>query len=109
MDTPDAHIGLDFMKWHGAGNDFVIIDSRSQPARVTAGLARALGDRHKGAGFDQLAEIRSSDAADIDLDFWNADGSRAGACGNATRCVARFVMDETSRGRLSISYCTRHT
>lgn len=101
-----AHIGSDtglaFMKWHGAGNDFVIIDSRGREAVTTAALARGLGDRHRGVGFDQLAEIRSSDAADVDLDFWNSDGSRAEACGNATRCVARYVMDQTGKTSLTL-------
>ncbi len=80
------------MKMHGAGNDFVVIDSRGRGAVMTAGLARALGDRHCGVGFDQLAEIRDHAAADFELDFWNSDGSRAGACGNATRCVSDYVM-----------------
>ena len=93
---------LDFMKWHGAGNDFVIIDSRGRSARMSRGLAAGLGDRHRGVGFDQLAEIRNADDADIALDFWNADGSRAGACGNATRCVARYVMDQAGTDRLRI-------
>jgi diaminopimelate epimerase len=95
-------MGLAFMKWHGAGNDFVIIDSRGRDSVVSEALARALGDRNRGVGFDQLAEIRNSDAADIDLVFWNSDGSRAEACGNATRCVARLVMDETGRTGLTI-------
>lgn len=90
------------MKWHGAGNDFVIIDSRGQDSRVSTRLAAAMGDRHKGVGFDQLAEIRDSDMADIDLRFWNSDGSTAGACGNATRCVARYMMDRLGREQLSI-------
>ena len=102
--------GLRFFKMHGAGNDFVIIDSRGREAVVTPGLARALGDRNRGVGFDQLAEIRSSEEADFALDFWNNDGSRAGACGNATRCVSDYVMRGagqsavdliTARGRLS--------
>jgi diaminopimelate epimerase len=84
--------GLPFMKMHGAGNDFVVIDSRGRGAVVTAALARALGDRNRGVGFDQLAEIRDADGADFALDFWNNDGSRADACGNATRCVADYVM-----------------
>ncbi len=98
--------GLPFRKMHGAGNDFVVIDSRGAGARVTPELARALGDRHRGVGFDQLAEIRDdAGGADIALDFWNADGSMAGACGNATRCVADLVMGEaatirTARGVL---------
>lgn len=69
---------------------------------VTAGLAQALGDRHRGAGFDQLAEMRLTGGADLALDFWNADGSRAGACGNATRCVASHVMDETGAPSVTI-------
>jgi diaminopimelate epimerase len=85
--------GLPFMKMHGAGNDFVIVDSRGRGAVTTAALVAALGDRHRGVGFDQLAEIREAADADYALDFWNADGSRAGACGNASRCVADHMMD----------------
>ncbi|MDT8858016.1 diaminopimelate epimerase [Paracoccaceae bacterium Fryx2] len=84
--------GLPFMKMHGLGNDFVVIDSRGRGAVTTPALARALGDRHRGVGFDQLAEIRDAEDADFALVFWNGDGSRAGACGNATRCVCDHVM-----------------
>jgi diaminopimelate epimerase len=94
--------GLDFMKMHGLGNDFVVIDSRGQSSVVTPGLARALGDRHRGVGFDQLAEIRDDRDADIALDFWNADGTQAQACGNATRCVAQHVMAETGAVAITI-------
>jgi diaminopimelate epimerase len=90
------------MKMHGAGNDFIIVDSRGQTPVMTAGLARALGDRHRGVGFDQLAEMRDSEDADLALDFWNADGSRAGACGNATRCVADHVMRERNQTKLTL-------
>lgn len=93
---------LPFIKMHGLGNDFVIIDSRGREAIVTPDLARAVGDRHFGVGFDQLAELRDSDQADIDLDFWNSDGTRAGACGNATRCVGRLMLDETGRDEITI-------
>ena len=91
MDTL-AQTGLPFMKMHGAGNDFVVIDSRGREAVMTAGLAKALGDRNRGVGFDQLAEITSSADADFKLAFWNSDGTQAGACGNATRCVSDYVM-----------------
>ncbi len=94
--------GLGFMKMHGAGNDFVIIDSRGRGAVVTAALARALGDRNRGVGFDQLAEIRSSDTADFALDFWNSDGSQAEACGNATRCVSDYVMRQSGRDAVDL-------
>ena len=90
-------LGLPFVKMHGLGNDFVIIDSRLTGVRMTPALARALGDRNRGVGFDQLAEISTADGADFTLDFWNADGSRAGACGNATRCVSELVMRQTGQ------------
>jgi diaminopimelate epimerase len=101
MDT-GAETGLPFMKMHGAGNDFLVIDSRGRGAVVTAGLARALGDRNRGVGFDQLAEITDAPAADFGLVFWNSDGSRAGACGNATRCVSDYVMQGLGAERISL-------
>lgn len=104
MDQHHLPSGLAFSKMHGAGNDFVVVDSRGAGSRVvTAALARGLGDRHRGVGFDQLVEIRPGGAgADVGLEFWNADGTMAGACGNATRCVADRVMAETGRDRLAI-------
>ncbi len=94
--------GLPFMKMHGLGNDFVVIDRRSGGAPVDARLAQALGDRHRGVGFDQLAVMEPGGAADVTLTFYNADGSVAGACGNATRCVARHLMHETGSDRLTL-------
>ncbi|SDX84176.1 diaminopimelate epimerase [Albimonas donghaensis] len=94
---------LRFRKMHGLGNDFVVIDARAGDARVTPALARALGDRHRGVGFDQLAEllpVPEGDAAALRIRFWNADGSTAGACGNATRCVASLAMAETGADAL---------
>jgi diaminopimelate epimerase len=92
MQIKDISHGLPFMKMHGLGNDFVVIDSRGREAVTTPALARAVGSRHFGVGFDQLAEIRDGEGSDITLDFWNSDGTRAQACGNATRCVAAYVL-----------------
>ena len=92
-----------FMKMHGLGNDFVVIDARAQSLEMTESLARALGDRHRGVGFYQLAVILRTDSiADAYLKFYNSDGSTAGACGNATRCIARYLMDETGDELLSL-------
>ena len=102
MEDTVSNDGLAFMKMHGAGNDFVVIDSRGCPPVTTAALARALGDRHRGVGFDQLAEVRDAEGADFALDFWNSDGSGAEACGNATRCVADHVMAELGRDRVTL-------
>lgn len=97
-----APSGLPFRKMHGAGNDFVVIDRRAGGPAVTPTLARAVGDRHRGVGFDQLAELVPAPDADLGLVFWNADGSTAGACGNATRCVAALVMGQTGAEALTI-------
>jgi len=93
MTDTAVHTGLPFMKMHGLGNDFVVIDARLQAQPVTAALARALADRNRGVGFDQLAVISNHPDAEAALTFFNADGSLSGACGNATRCIARHEMD----------------
>jgi diaminopimelate epimerase len=93
---------LSFMKMHGAGNDFVVVDARGGGPGMTPDLALALGDRHRGIGFDQLAMIGQSAAADLALEFWNSDGSRSAACGNATRCIAAWEMARTDRDALRI-------
>lgn len=106
MNQKNTSAGTAFLKMHGLGNDFVVIDSRGRGpglgAIVTPALARALGDRNRGVGFDQLAEIRDAAGADFTLDFWNVDGSRAGACGNATRCVSDLVMRQTGANSVSL-------
>ncbi|MCV6823155.1 MULTISPECIES: diaminopimelate epimerase [Halocynthiibacter] len=93
---------LPFMKMHGLGNDFVVIDSRQTGAIVTPDLARAVGHRHTGVGFDQLAEILKSNETDAELVFYNSDGSTSGACGNATRCIARYLMNESGAEKISL-------
>ncbi|WP_343080273.1 diaminopimelate epimerase [Ostreiculturibacter nitratireducens] len=102
MSNAPSSNGLAFMKMHGLGNDFVVIDQRSASTRVTPALARALGDRHRGVGFDQLATIETDAEADARLTFWNADGSLSATCGNATRCIARHLMDQTGKDRLTL-------
>ncbi len=100
--------GLRFRKSHGLGNDFVLLDQREAAVALTPELVRAIGDRHRGVGFDQLAEILPDPEADARLIFWNADGSQAGACGNATRCIGDLLINgtgqvtlKTAHGRLS--------
>jgi diaminopimelate epimerase len=86
--------GLPFRKMHGLGNDCVVLDARARPIELSAAAIRRIGDRHRGVGFDQLVLLRPAADAAAALLFFNADGSAAGACGNATRCVARLLMDE---------------
>jgi len=85
--------GLTFLKMHGLGNDFVVVDTRGRTNPMTPALARAIGDRHFGIGFDQLALIRDEGGV-VAVDYWNSDGTLSNACGNATRCVARLIMAE---------------
>jgi len=89
--------GRHFLKMNGLGNDFVILDGRTTPVVVEPTAARAIADRAHGIGFDQLIVLEPSARADLAMRILNADGSEAGACGNATRCIARLVMDETGR------------
>ena len=91
-----------FMKMHGLGNDFVVLDGRARKLAMTPALATALADRHRGVGFDQLAVIVPGAEVDAELIFYNADGSISAACGNATRCIARHLMDETGKTRLRL-------
>lgn len=92
--TQSASISLPFLKMHGLGNDFVVIDGRGARAVPDITTIRAMGDRHRGVGFDQLALILDDNATDAQVRFYNTDGSEAGACGNATRCVADLLMRE---------------
>ncbi len=101
MSAPDTP-SLPFMKMHGLGNDFVVIDARARAVDLTPALVRAIGERHTGVGFDQLAVIELAEGADARLTFHNADGSTAGACGNATRCIARHLMDESAARELRL-------
>ncbi len=101
MDATDI-IGIPFMKMHGLGNDFVVIDRRQGGANIAPKLARVAGDRRRGIGFDQLAVIDSDQEAAARLTFFNPDGSVSAACGNATRCIARYLMDEMGLGALML-------
>ncbi|MBL4751438.1 MAG: diaminopimelate epimerase [Amylibacter sp.] len=102
MDTNAHTKGLPFLKMHGLGNDFVIIDARKEKNPVTAAMAKAIGSRFFGVGFDQLAVLHEATDADVAVDFWNSDGSMADACGNASRCIARLIMDESGRDSIML-------
>jgi diaminopimelate epimerase len=80
-----------FHKMHGLGNDFVILDGREEPLAMSQDRARALSDRRRGIGCDQLILLEPSEPADLKMRIFNADGSEVGACGNATRCVIKLT------------------
>lgn len=105
-----------FIKMHGLGNDFVVIDAREVAGRavaadaqtpMTPARAHAIADRRTGIGCDQLIMLSPSTIADVRMRIWNADGSEVESCGNATRCVASLIghdaQIETAGGLLSAS------
>ena len=85
---------IPFLKMHGTGNDFVVIDGRAHSAVLTAETVKRLADRHFGIGCDQLVVLNPSAQADAAMAIYNADGSTIATCGNATRCVAHILMGE---------------
>lgn len=86
---------LRFHKMHGLGNDFVILDARQGAVALDAARVRAIADRHRGVGCDQLILLSPSAIADVEMRIWNSDGGEVEACGNATRCVALLEGGET--------------
>lgn len=98
---------VDFTKMHGLGNDFVVLDARTErlPALDNA-IARAISDRHTGIGCDQLILLEPSDAADFRMRIFNSDGGEVEACGNASRAVALLhgtaASVETSGGVIRV-------
>ena len=87
---------LAFTKMHGAGNDFVIVDGVTQAVNLNTNHLRRLADRHRGIGCDQILMVTPPDSPDADFRYhvFNADGSRAGQCGNGARCVGRFLREK---------------
>lgn len=82
-----------FLKMHGAGNDYIYFDCLREPIADMGGVARRLSDRHKGIGGDGAVFICPSEVADARMRMFNADGSEGNMCGNAIRCVGKFVFD----------------
>ncbi len=91
-----------FLKMHGAGNDFVVLDARAHPLDLAPAAAARIADRHRGVGCDQIILIEPDDGAAAFMRILNADGSESGACGNATRCVAALLAAETGARHLVI-------
>lgn len=91
-----------FLKMHGTGNDFVLLDARDQSLTLSSETVKRLADRHFGIGCDQLLLLEKSSSADAKMRIFNADGSEISTCGNATRCVADFLMGESGKPEASI-------
>jgi len=82
-----------FFKYHGLGNDFVILDRRASGVDIDAPTSRRLCDRRKGVGADGVLVVTNSPSASARMIVHNADGSNAETCGNGIRCVAKYLVD----------------
>lgn len=96
-------MNIPFRKMHGLGNDFVVVDGRDKDWLLSRDQVRLMSDRRFGIGCDQFIIMEPVDGdADIFMRIYNPDGSESGACGNATRCVASLLIEETAKDRVVI-------
>ena len=93
-----------FTKMHGAGNDYIYVNCFEEKVEDINATAKKVSDRHFGIGSDGLVLICPSDKADFRMDMYNSDGSQAEMCGNATRCVGKYVYDRglTDKTRVTL-------
>jgi diaminopimelate epimerase len=96
-----------FAKYHGTGNDFVLVEDMRDELRLEPALIAALCDRHRGVGADGLIRIAPADDADFFMDYSNADGEVAEMCGNGIRCLAKYVYDRGLTTATEIDVLTR--
>lgn len=85
---------LQFVKMHGAGNDYVYVDGMKYQIPDESAAAKKLSDRHFSVGGDGLIIIKKGTKADFEMVMYNPDGSRGAMCGNGIRCVAKYLFDE---------------
>ena len=94
---------MKFTKMQGAGNDYIYVNCFEETVENPTETAIRVSDRHFGIGADGLVRICPSEKADFFMDIYNADGSRAKMCGNATRCVAKYVYDNKMTDKTEIA------
>ena len=98
---------IEFTKMHGAGNDYIYVDTARFPISRPEHWARLWSDRHKGIGGDGLVLIGPSEVADFSMRIFNADGSEAQMCGNASRCVGKYLYDRGLTRARTLRLATR--
>jgi diaminopimelate epimerase len=87
--------GTPFLKMNGIGNDFVVLDARVHKIAITPQAAQRIADRNSGIGCDTVVVLEPSNKAELLMRFYNADGSESASCGNASRCIAWLVNQES--------------
>lgn len=91
-----------FIKMHGLGNDFVVLDSTKNQYNINKASIQLIANRKFGVGCDQVIEMKHSDKEDIYMKIYNADGTEAEACGNAARCIAGLLFASSPKKAVSI-------
>ena len=94
---------MKFTKMHGLGNDYIYVNAFEETIDNPSELAKAVSDRHFGIGSDGLVLIAPSDVADFQMIMFNADGSQGEMCGNASRCVAKYVYDRGMTDKTTVT------
>lgn len=94
---------MKFTKMHGAGNDYIYVNCFEESVKNPEKFSVKISDRHFGVGSDGLVLICPSEVADFKMDMYNADGSQGKMCGNAARCVAKYVYDNKMTDKKNIS------
>ena len=98
---------LEFSKYHGTGNDFVMVEDLEGKISISGELVAALCDRRFGVGADGLIRVTRPDDADFFMDYYNADGSAAEMCGNGIRCLGKFAHDRGLTDKTELAVDTR--
>lgn len=96
-----------FAKYHGTGNDFVMLEDLEDRQTLSSELVASLCDRHMGVGADGVIRIAPSVDFDFFMDYWNADGNVAEMCGNGIRCLAKYVYDRGLTSKTELRVDTR--
>ena len=97
---------MKFTKMQGAGNDYVYVNCFQEEVKNPQEISKFVSDRHFGIGADGLILIQPSQQADFKMAMYNADGSQGEMCGNAIRCVAKYVYDHGMTDKTQISIDT---
>lgn len=98
---------IDFYKYHGVGNDFIMINNLKGEIKLTSDYIKYICDRHFSIGADGVILLESSNKADCFMNYYNSDGSIAQMCGNGARCTAKFFLEQTNSDLKEINIDTR--
>ncbi len=98
---------MKFTKMHGAGNDYIYVNAMQEQVLNPSEIAKRISDRHFGIGSDGLVLIMDSECADFRMRMFNSDGSESEMCGNASRCIGKYVFDNGLTDKKSVTLETK--